>query len=130
MLQDNTGYSGSVDITSFMFRKSRHVISTRKPFTLNEVLHFTSVSAGSYSKICDIQLLQNQRLAEHVNFPDTRIIHPLCILVYLATSWTELGFSFVTRYPVLFSSHAFYSLFVTDYITLCTCNAKKHSINN
>jgi hypothetical protein len=42
---------------------------------------------SNYSKSCDIRY---QRVAGYCNFPDIRMLYLMCILVYLATSWTDL----------------------------------------
>jgi hypothetical protein len=42
-----------------------------------------------YSKICNIWHIQDQRVAGHCNFLDIRILYLICILVYLATSWSD-----------------------------------------
>lgn len=92
--------------------------TTGKPVTLNEVLYFSFVYAGSYSKTRNVRHLQNQILAEYVNFPDIRITYLLPTLVYLTTLWICL--MFVTWYAVLYHTHVFHFLFVADYLMLQT----------
>ena len=47
----------------------------------------------------------------------------MCILVYLAPSWTDLK-QFVTEYPVLFSMLHFKFLIITTFIQSYTYNVK------
>jgi len=48
-----------------------------------------------YSKICDIQQLQNKRAAGYHSFPGMRMLYLIHIFVYLAISWKDLNKSFV-----------------------------------
>jgi hypothetical protein len=43
-----------------------------------------------YSKICNMQHLQDCRFARYCSFLDIRILYLIYILLYLQTSWTDL----------------------------------------